>query len=254
VSIKSGILAFASQRVPTLSKHVLASAGYTLQPSRLAADDEYVVWRAEAAERQDRAWQPLVEAAKAGKARDDITALFDALDPLGEIPELLEVGCGGGYYSEILANRYPGTRYRGLDISPAMIELARAHYPDRDFVVGSAYELPDADSSQSVVMDGVALIHMPSWQRAIEEYARVARDHVVLHGLTLAEGAGSTTLFAKYAYGQPSLEYVFSRDEVAAACAAVGLSLQTVVGGLDYDLGPFLGIPSVSETWVLRVS
>jgi hypothetical protein len=30
--------------------------------------------------------------------------------------------------------------------------------------------------------------------------------------------------------------------------------LQTVVGGLDYDLGPFLGIPSVSETWVLRVS
>ncbi|MEO6115868.1 MAG: class I SAM-dependent methyltransferase [Pseudolysinimonas sp.] len=253
MSIKSGMLTFASQRVPKLSRRVLASSGYTLEPSRLAPDDEYVVWRAETAERQDRAWQPLVDAAKAGNAREDIVALYDALDPLGDIPDLLEVGCGGGYYSEILAHRYPGMHYRGLDISPAMIELARAHYPDRDFVVGSAYELPYGDSSQTVVMDGVALIHMPSWQRAIAEYARVARDRVVLHGLTLAE-TGATTLFAKYAYGQPSLEYVFARDEIGAACADAGLTLNAVVGGLDYDLGPYLGIPSVSETWVLAVT
>ncbi len=253
MSIKSGILAFASQRVPGLSKRVLASAGYTLQPSRLAADDEYSVWWPQTAERQDRAWQPLVEAAKAGDPREDIVALYDALDPLGGITDLLEVGCGGGYYSEILAHRYPGIRYRGVDISPAMIELARAHYPDRDFVVASAYDLPFEDSSQSIVMDGVALIHMSSWQRAIGEYARVSRDRVVLHGLTLTE-SGPTTTFAKYAYGQPSLEYLFARDEILAACTSAGLELTDVVGGLDYDLEPFLGIPSVSETWVLRVS
>ena len=251
MSIKSGMLAFASQRMPKLSKRVLASAGYTLHPDRLAADEDYVVWLPETAERQDRAWRPLVDAALAGRARDDIAALYQALDPLGDISELLEVGCGGGYYSEILVHRYPGIEYRGLDISPAMIELARQHYPNRDFVVGSAYELPYDDASQSVVMDGVALIHMPSWQRAIREYARVARDHVVLHGLTITDQA-PTTRFAKYAYGQPSLEFVFARGDIAAACSSEGLELVDVIGGLDYDLGPFLGLPSVEETWVLR--
>lgn len=251
MSIKTDVLAFASQRIPKLSRRVLASAGYTLTPSDLASEDEYVVWRPETAERQDRAWQPLVSQAKAAQAREDIVALYDALDALGPVPELLEVGCGGGYYSEILAHRYPAVQYRGLDISPAMIDLARKHYPDREFVVGSAYELPYGDGSQSVVVDGVALIHMPSWRTAVGEYARVARDHVVLHGLTLSDDS-ATTLFAKYAYGQPSLEYVFARDDVAAACAGAGLELTAVIGGLDYDLGPYLGIPSVSETWVLR--
>jgi SAM-dependent methyltransferase len=252
VSIKSGVLAFASQRVPKLSKRVLASAGYTLDPARLAPHDEYLVWRTETAERQDRAWQPLVDAAKAGDAREDIVSLYEVLDSLDTISDLLEVGCGGGYYSEILAHRYPQLRYRGLDISPAMIALARAHYPDREFEVGSAYELPYGDASQSIVVDGVALIHMPSWDRAIREYARVARDHVVLHGLTLSDVA-PTTLFAKYAYGQPSLEYVFARGDIAAACTESGLELVSVVAGLDYDLEPYLGIPSVSETWLLRV-
>ena len=143
MSIKSGLLAFASQRVPKLSRRVLASAGYTLDPSELADDDEYVVWRADTAQRQDRAWQPLVAATKAGHPREDIAGLYRALDSLGTIPELLEVGCGGGYYSEILAHRYPAMHYRGLDISPAMVELSRQLYPQlypqREFVVGKAH-------------------------------------------------------------------------------------------------------------------
>jgi SAM-dependent methyltransferase len=253
VSLKSGVLAFASQRMPSLSRRVLASAGYTIHPDRLAPESEYGVWNSETAERQDRAWRPLVAAAEAGDVREDIAALYDALDPIRPFSTVLETGCGGGYYAELIAHHYPDAVYRGLDISPAMIELARAHYPDREFVVGSAYELPFADDSQDVVVDGVALIHMPSWQRAVPEYARVARSHVVLHGLTLTDSA-PTTLFAKYAYGQPSLESVFARSEVEAACAAAGLERVAITPGLDYDLEPYLGIPSVSETWVLRVS
>jgi len=253
VSLKSGLLALASQRLPSLSRRFLASAGYTLTPARLGSDDEFGIWRSDTAQRQDRAWQPLVAAAKAGKPREDILSLYDALDPLDDLAELVEVGCGGGYYSEILTDRYPATRYRGLDLSPAMIELAHQLYPHREFVVGSAYDLPYEDRSQAVVLDGVALIHMPDWPKAIHEYARVARGNVVLHGVTVSDSS-PTTQFAKYAYGQPSLELVFSRDELASVCSSEGLELTRVLGGLDYDLGPFLGIPSVEETWVLRPS
>jgi hypothetical protein len=79
----------------------------------------------------------------------------------------------------------------------------------------------------------------------------VARTHVVLHGLTISD-TSPTTRFAKYAYGQPSLELVFARQDIASVCAAERLVLEQVIGGLDYDLGPFLGLPSVEETWVLR--
>jgi ubiquinone/menaquinone biosynthesis C-methylase UbiE len=165
---------------------------------------------------------------------------------------LLESGCGGGYYSEIIAHRFPSLHYTGLDISAPSIELAREHYPQREFLVGSAYELPFDDRSIDIVMDGVALLQMPQWRRAIPEYARVARRTVILHGVTLTDDHPST-LFAKYAYGQPSLESVINRAELLGLCAENGLSDPRIIPGLDYDLEEFIGIPSVEETWVLQV-
>ena len=52
---------------------------------------------------------------------------------------------------------------------------------------------------------------------------------------------------------EPSLEYVFSRSDLLEACTDLGLTLEKVVEGLDYDLEKFIGIPSVEETWVLKV-
>ena len=73
------------------------------------------------------------------------------------------------------------------------------------------------------MLDGVAIIHMPDWKLALAEYARVAGRHVILHGVTVTE-TSPTTQFAKYAYGQPSLELVFNRAELLAACTAAGLT------------------------------
>jgi SAM-dependent methyltransferase len=253
MSWKSSLLAVASQTAPRLSSRVLASAGYTLDTEKFGPD-AFDVWSEETAQRQDRAWQEIVDEAKQGRPRHDVHALYDALEPLigsGET-SLLEVGCGGGYYSEIIAHRFPTVRYEGLDLSPAMIELAREHYPARDFVVGSAYELPSRANSFDIVMDGVAIIHMPSWKKALGEYARVAKHHVILHGVTVTDSK-QTTQFAKYAYGQPSLELVFNRAELLGECTSLGLTQTRVIAGLDYDLEKFIGIPSVEETWVLEV-
>jgi ubiquinone/menaquinone biosynthesis C-methylase UbiE len=253
MSWKSSVLATASRVAPRLSSRVLASSGYTLDTTRFGGPEVFDVWSDATARRQDRAWQAIVAETKAGRPRHDVAALFEAFDGLavGDGWTLLEVGCGGGYYSEIIATRFPGVAYRGLDLSPSMIELARQHYPDVDFVVGSAYELPAPDSSTDIVMDGVALIHMPSWQVALGEYARVATRAIVLHGLTVT-GSAPTTTFAKYAYGQPSLELVFSRDELLATCDALGWRQARVIDGLDYDLEAYIGIPSAEETWVLQ--
>lgn len=252
MSVKSSILVFASQRMPALSSRVLASSGYTLDLDRFGPD-AFTVWGPRAARRQDAAWRPIVAEAIAGRPRDDVVALRACLDDLlaRGVDSVLEVGCGGGYVSELIAHHAPSLTYRGIDLSESMIEIAREHYPDQDFTVGSAYRLPDADASAGAVLDGVALIHMPQWRDALAQYRRVARTAVVLHGLTLTEGP--TTRFAKYAYGQPSMELVFNRTELLDECAAFGLALVASHPSLEYDLAEVLGIESVSESWVLTV-
>lgn len=253
MSVPSTVLALASQGMPRFSSRFLASSGYTLDPAKLGGDEVFTVWEKSTADRQDRAWQPIVDAAKAGHPREDVRALFDAIESLPEPPAtVLEVGCGGGYNSELIKSQFPSIDYSGVDISAPMVEIAADHYPDRFFAVGSAYDLSFGDSSFDVVIDGVALLHMSGWRTALAEYARVARANVILHGLTLTDSA-PTTEFAKYAYGQPALEFVFNRRELLDECAVVGLTLVEQTGGLDYDLKRYIGISSVSETWVLSV-
>lgn len=252
MSLTSILVYIASQVTPRLSSRVLASAGYTTDLDRFGGPDSFRIWDRSTAERQQGAWRPIIAAAAAGHPRADVQAMFDALEtpPAVRAASLLEVGCGGGHNSELIAMRRPDLAYTGVDISESMVEVARQAYPDRDIRVGSAYSLEFGDAGFDVVFDGVALIHMDRWKRSIAEYARVAASAVILHGLTLTDAA-PTTLFAKYAYGQPTRELVLARDELLAECRANGLELATALPGLDYDLKRYLGIPSTSETWVL---
>ncbi|MEO7017178.1 MAG: class I SAM-dependent methyltransferase [Leifsonia sp.] len=252
MSIVSRLVPIASQRFPKLSSRVLASSGYTLDVESFG-DSAFSVWNDATAQRQDQAWQPIIANALAGKPREDVVSLHAAVDSLPTRPSnLLESGCGGGYNSALLTAWLPDAAYLGIDISTSMIALATEHYPQQHFEVASAYGLPAADKSRDVVIDGVALIHMPDWQRAISEYARVSRGQVILHGVTVTEHP--TTKFAKYAYGQPAQEFVFNRAELRGVAEKNGLQLTSTHPGLDYDLADYLGIPSVSEAWVLSLA
>ncbi|KRC60466.1 hypothetical protein ASE14_05450 [Agromyces sp. Root81] len=253
MSLVSWAVPIAAQWMPKLSSRVLASSGYTRDVDAFG-DGAFEVWNEATAERQDRAWRPLVaEALERGRPRADIEALRSALHACGDTLEsVLEVGCGGGYLSELVDAWYPDSRYVGIDISEAMIANARRHFPGRDFRTASAYDLPFDDDEMELVLDGVALIHMPDWKRALAEYARVAKGRIVLHGLTLTDEA-ATTRFGKYAYGQPTLEFVFGRTEFEQTCEQLGLVRELSLPGLEYDLRRYIGIPSVSESWVLHV-
>jgi SAM-dependent methyltransferase len=59
---------------------------------------------------------------------------------------VLDLGCGSGTDLDWFAERYPGRRYAGIDVSPRMVELARAKLTDRGVRVerGCAEDLPRA--------------------------------------------------------------------------------------------------------------
>lgn len=63
---------------------------------------------------------------------------------------VVDLGCGSGLWARELANA--GYRVLGIDISSAMIELARRRVPEAEFRVGSLFEeeIPPCDAVTSV--------------------------------------------------------------------------------------------------------
>jgi ubiquinone/menaquinone biosynthesis C-methylase UbiE len=97
----------------------------------------------------------------------------------GEGRDVLEVGCGTGLLLERFAEF--ASRARGIDLSPGMLEKARAR--GLDVALGSATALPFADESFDVTCSFKVLAHVPEIGRALREMARVTRTG----GVVLAE-------------------------------------------------------------------
>lgn len=93
----------------------------------------------------------------------------------------LEIGCGSGYGSQLVLQRFGAERIDALDLDPVMIERARdrlASYGDRTNVVcGSAADLRSAldaeDRSYDAVFHFGIVHHIADWRGAVAEAARV---------------------------------------------------------------------------------
>lgn len=110
--------------------------------------------------------------------------LLDSLESeyvrrFGEGRDVLEVGCGTGLVLERIAQF--ARKARGIDLSPGMLEKARAR--GLDVVEGSATQLPFDDESFDVTCSFKVLAHVRDIERALKEMARVTR----VGGVVLAE-------------------------------------------------------------------
>ncbi len=85
--------------------------------------------------------------------------------------DVLEVGCGTGLVLQRIAAF--ARRATGIDLSPGMLELARAR--GLHVVEGSATSLPFDDESFDVTCSFKVLAHIPDIDTALGEMARVTR-------------------------------------------------------------------------------
>src|SRR5205085_7187691 len=119
--------------------------------------------------RQEAAYRNLIADIRGGEPRVDLRIAAEAVAATGiEAPSLLDVGCGSGYYAEVLATLVPGgVRYTGIDYSQVMIDRARTNYPSATFAVADATRLPYPEGSFDIVFNGVSLMHIIDYQAAI---------------------------------------------------------------------------------------
>ncbi len=94
---------------------------------------------------------------------------LDLVPPPGRLT--LDIGCGEGRLARDLTKR--GHHVVGVDVSPTMIEAARAQSPELEFVEADAADLPFEDGSADLAIAFMSLMGFDDMNGAVAEAARV---------------------------------------------------------------------------------
>jgi len=108
---------------------------------------------------------------------------------------VLEIGCGRGVGMEILLS-LGAEHVTGFDLDPRMVALAAqrlAKYGERVRIfVGDAEAIDGPDDNFGAVVDYGVIHHIPHWQQALKEIARVLKPGGTFYFEDLLKGLIST--------------------------------------------------------------
>jgi SAM-dependent methyltransferase len=153
-----------------------------------------------------------------------------------------DLGCGPGHITAHLQQL--GVSAFGIDLSPAMIDIAQHSYPGLRFETGSMTDLRLADASAAGLLSFWSLVHTPDAEllAIFAHFRRVLRPGGLLL-LGFHAGEGSRLKTEGYG-GHPMKVYVHRRQpgQVAAWLDAAGLTVeaQLLLGSADTRSGALL--------------
>lgn len=111
-----------------------------------------------------------------------LAPLAAALDLLPRPPaRVLDVGTGTGAAAEVAKERWPGAEVVGIDISPAMIELAAQAHPGIRFLAADVADLDPGEGYDLVIM-----LNMPPFFAPVSALLRPGGSvaHIASRGST----------------------------------------------------------------------
>jgi RimJ/RimL family protein N-acetyltransferase/SAM-dependent methyltransferase len=148
---------------------------------------------------------------------------------------VVDVGCGPGQVARYLQQR--GVSVSGLNLSPAMVEVASRLTPGIVFRQGSMLSLPDPDGSWAGCAAFYAIVHLRPAELAsfAHEVHRVLRPDGLL---LLSFHAGSETVHRDELFGAAvDLDFLFFEgDAVVSALKTAGFAIEARV-----ERGPYPG-------------
>lgn len=147
----------------------------------------------------------------------------------------LDVGCGPGHIAGYLSER--GLDATGVDLSPAMIKIARRLNPEIRFEVADMRYLPAADGTVGGIAAFYSVIHIPREEvsAVLLEFRRVlipsGRLLVAVHG-----GSGTITTQEFMGKQVPFEATLFEKDELIDLITAAGFEVTTATVRAPYEL------------------
>jgi SAM-dependent methyltransferase len=109
----------------------------------------------------------------------------------------LDIGCGTGAFSALIAQHCAPQSLSGIDPSPQQIAFAKAKLPQADMRVGDSMALPFGNAAFDVVASALVLHFIPDRGKAFAEMKRVARPGGIVAAYTWERSASED--FAPYA-------------------------------------------------------
>ena len=100
----------------------------------------------------------------------------------------LDLGCGTGYFSRVLAERFPASAGVALDIAEGMLQHARPLGGAQQFIAGDAEQLPLRDGTCDLLFSSLALQWCANFPAVLSEARRVLRPGGVLAFSSLCVG------------------------------------------------------------------
>lgn len=162
-------------------------------------------------------------------------ALLDAFATACPRPgRVLDVGCGPGHITRYLSER--GVDAAGIDLSPAMVELARRLNPDLQFAIGDMRALAGSSASLSGVAAFYSIIHIPRAEmpQVLGEFHRVlapaGRLLLSAHG-----GTGTMHRDEFLGHGVPFEATLVSLGEIVSLAEAAGFWVDEARQRAPYD-------------------
>jgi SAM-dependent methyltransferase len=139
-----------------------------------------------------------------------------------------DLGCGPGRIATHLDSL--GLDVFGVDLSPAMVEVARATYPQLRFDVGSIAALDLPDGGLAGALAWYSVIHTPPERLPVvfAEFARVLRPGAPL---LMAFQAGDESVHHQQGYGHEISLHAYRRDpeQVCVVLEAAGFAVRARV-------------------------
>ena len=139
---------------------------------------------------------------------------------------VLDLGCGTGKLFQRLGELYPQLTGMGLDLSPKMIDQAKAKnkYSDRlDFTVGNAEEQPFPGDTFDAVFNTISFLHYPNPEKVLAEVERVLKPKGKFYLADFAQGELLLLQGANVPLS-PGGVHFYSRDERTEMGNNVGLA------------------------------
>ena len=96
---------------------------------------------------------------------------------LDEPCEIMDLGCGPGYTTRLIANRFKESKVLGVDLDEELINQAKSNveFKNVSFIVGDGTNLKFKSSKFDCIFEILAFHHIPNHFNAIKEVYRVLK-------------------------------------------------------------------------------